>query len=77
MNPLLEIQATTLLAAVFLKTKNLWLRIIGGCGAVAAALGFYGLIDNAFLVWALIPLFASLIGLAGIVLLRRRAIESS
>ena len=61
--------ATAIFAFLFLKARNIGLRLVGVCDALATALGFYGLIDNAFLVWAGMPLFAGLIGLAVVFLL--------
>ena len=41
------------------------MRVIGALNLAAAALGFYGLYDNAFVVWANLPLLAGLIAMVG------------
>jgi hypothetical protein len=55
--------ATAIFAVIFLRNTNAGMRFIGICYAIAAALGFYGLFDHGFLIWAGIPLGAGLIGL--------------
>ncbi len=55
--------AAAIFAALFLRGKGKAMRFIGICQALAAALGFYGLFDNAFLYWAGIPLLAGLAAL--------------
>lgn len=56
--------ASAIFASIFLRRKNLGWRAAGLCQAVAAVLGFYGLFDNAFLVWAGVALFANFAVLA-------------
>jgi hypothetical protein len=62
--------ANGLFGYVFLQSSRFqenkpWLsRAIGTANLMAAALGIYGLFDNAFLVWAGVPMLA---GLAGII----------
>jgi hypothetical protein len=55
--------ATTLFAILFLGSKRIGMRAIGALNLASAALGFYGLYDNAFLIWSGIPLLAGLVGL--------------
>ena len=43
--------ATGIFGALFLKSSGRAMRAIGGLNLIAALLGFYGLYDNAFLVW--------------------------
>jgi hypothetical protein len=59
----LAFAAAAIFAALFLREKSKAMRFIGTCEAIAAALGFYGLLDNAFLFWAGIPLLAGLVAL--------------
>jgi len=54
--------ATTIFGVLFLKSPRWSWRAIGACNLTAAALGFYGLYDNAFLVWAGLALGAGLMG---------------
>jgi hypothetical protein len=56
--------ATAIFAWLFLRGAGWLLRSIGVLDAVAAALGFIGLLDNAVLVWAGIPMLLALVGLA-------------
>jgi len=52
---------TTLFALLFIQDRKKMWRAIGALDLIAAALGFYGLYDNAFLVWASIGLGVGLI----------------
>lgn len=56
--------ATALFGYLFLKGQGLLSRVIGVANAVAAVLGIFGLFDNAYLVWAGVPMLA---GLAGVI----------
>jgi len=53
-----------LLAASFWKMSHWSKRALAIVNFGAAALGMYGLFDNAFLVWAGLPMLAGLLGLA-------------
>jgi hypothetical protein len=55
--------ATAIFAWLFLQGAGWLRRSIGVLDAVAAALGFVGLFDNAVLVWAGIPMLLALVGL--------------
>ena len=56
--------ALAIFAWLFWKSEG-WLRkSIGVAFALAAAIGVYGLFDNAFLLWAGIPMVAGLAGIA-------------
>jgi len=57
--------AAGLIGYVFLRSQGWVARVIGGANVVAAVVGIYGLFDNAFLVWAGVPMVA---GLAGVIL---------
>lgn len=58
---LLAYFTTALFATLFLKgEKKMW-RAIGAVDLLAAGLGFYGLYDNSFLVWASVPLGLGLV----------------
>ena len=59
----LAFTATAIFAALFWRTNSRAMRFIAICDGIAAVLGFYGLFENAFLVWAGIPLVAGLAGL--------------
>lgn len=52
---------TALFAALFVADRRKMWRAIGVVNLLAAALGFYGLYDNSFLVWASVLLGAGLI----------------
>jgi hypothetical protein len=54
---------TAIFAWLFLRGAGWLRRSIGALDAVAAALGFVGLFDNALLVWAGIPMLLALVGL--------------
>lgn len=56
--------ATAIAGWLFWRAGGRIMRVIGALDLAAAALGFYGLYDNAALVWAGLPLFAALIVLA-------------
>jgi hypothetical protein len=64
--------ATAIFGVLFLMSEKSmnklgWcMRAIGALNLAAAALGFYGLYNNAFLVWAGLPLLAGLIGMIGV-----------
>jgi hypothetical protein len=62
----LAFAATAIFGILFWQMGGVWLRVIGACDALAAAFGFFGLIDNAWLVWAGLPLFAGLIVMAAL-----------
>ncbi len=56
--------AIAIFAWLFLHSAGWLRRSIGALDAIAAGLGFIGLFANAVLVWAGIPMFLGLIGLA-------------
>jgi hypothetical protein len=56
--------ATGLFGYLFSKRSGWLSRSIGAASLAAAGLGIFGLFDNAFLVWAGIPMLAGLIGMA-------------
>lgn len=59
--------ATAIFGVLFLKSeKGRVMRAIGALNLAAAALGFYGVYDNAFIVWATVPLLAGLIGMIAV-----------
>lgn len=58
--------ATGIFGALFLKSSGRAMRAIGGLNLIAALLGFYGLYDNAFLVWAGLPMLAGLVIMVGV-----------
>ncbi len=58
--------AIALLSSFFLASRKWTMRTVGGLYAVAAALGLYGVHNNAFLVWAGIPVLAGMIGIAAL-----------
>jgi hypothetical protein len=60
--------ATGLFGWLFWNRGGWTMRLIGGLNLAAAALGFCGLYDNAFLVWAGWPLLAGLIAATGVFL---------
>jgi len=62
----LAFAALALLSPFFLKSRRWTMRIVGVLIALAAAVGFYGLYDNAFLVWAGIPMAAGIAGIAAL-----------
>jgi hypothetical protein len=64
----LAFAALTLLSSFFLAQRRRVMRAIGAVNVLAAMLGFYGLYDNAFLVWSGIPMLVGLVGLAGVAL---------
>jgi hypothetical protein len=64
--------AAALFGALFWNRGRWTMRVVGALNLAAAALGFYGLFDNAFLVWAGLPLFASVLVAAPVLLLPRR-----
>jgi len=57
--------ATAIFGWLFLNRERRIMRVIGALNLAAAALGFYGLYDNAFVVWANLPLLAGLIAMVG------------
>jgi hypothetical protein len=58
--------ATAIFAWLFLKSSGKLMKATGALNLAAAALGFYGLYDNAFLVWAGLPMLAGLVLMLGI-----------
>jgi len=60
--------AGALFAAVFWMSRRWAMRFIAILNFAAAALGFYGIYDNSFLVWAGLPLFAGLIAMIAVFL---------
>ena len=64
--------AIGIFASLFLRGTGWLRRSIGVLDAVAAALGFVGLFDNAILVWAGFPMLLGLIGVMFMVPERRR-----
>jgi hypothetical protein len=60
--------ATALFAALFLNRRRWTMRLIATLNFAAAAIGFYGIYDNAFLVWAGIPLLGGLIAMIAVFL---------
>ncbi len=54
--------AMALLSAFFLAQRRWAMRVVGALNVVAAVMGFYGLYDNAFLVWAGFPMLAGILG---------------
>ena len=63
--------ALAIFARLFLRGAGWLRRSIGALDAIAAALGFIGLFENALLVWAGFPMLLGLIGLAFAPLARR------
>ncbi len=63
--------ALAIFAWLFLKGAGWLRRSIGTLDAIAAALGFVGLFDNAILVWAGVPMLVGLVGLVGLPFRRR------
>ncbi len=55
--------ATAIFGWLFLNRSGRLMRAIGALNLAAAALGFYGLYDNAFVVWASLPLLAGLVAM--------------
>ncbi len=64
----LAFAASALFGTLFWKSRFWWMRAIAVLNFAAAALGFYGIYDNAFLVWAGLPLFAGLIAMTAVFL---------
>ncbi len=58
--------ATAIFGVLFLKRQGRIMRVIGALNLAAAALGFYGLYANAFIVWAGLPMLAALIAMIGV-----------
>jgi hypothetical protein len=56
--------ALALLSSGFLSRRGWMIRLVGAAEGITAAMGFFGLYDNAALVWVGIPMIASLAGLA-------------
>ncbi len=56
--------ALGMFAALLLRQKTAGLRIVGVCDLAAAALGLYGLVNNAFLAWSGLPMLAGILTLA-------------
>ena len=63
--------AAALFGAVFWKERKRSWRLIAVLNFVTAALGFFGIYDNSFLVWAGIPLVGGLAALIAVFLLFR------
>ena len=60
--------ASALFGAVFWNGRRWTLRLIAVLNFAAAAIGFYGIYDNAFLVWAGLPLLGGLIAMIAVFL---------
>jgi len=60
--------ATAGFAALFWNRRGWAMRLIAALNFAAAAIGFYGIYDNAFLVWAGIPLLGGLIAMIAVFL---------
>ena len=60
----LAFAASAMFGALFWMSRRWAMRAIATLNFAAAALGFYGIYDNAFLVWAGLPLFGGLIAMA-------------
>ena len=64
----LAFAASALFGALFWKCRHWAMRTIAALNFAAAALGFYGIYDNSFLVWAGLPLLGGLIAMIAVFL---------
>src|SRR6185437_5206359 len=64
----LALIATALFGKLFWDGRGRWMRLIAMLDLAAAAIGLYGIYDNAFLVWAGIPLFGGLVAIIAVFL---------